>query len=231
MRVIVTRAEPGASETIARLAALGHEALAAPALRIEPIVGDIPLGGVQAIAFTSSNGARAFAALSQERSLPALCVGDTTADVARAAGFDNVQSADGELGALARLVVAKLKPERGALLHAAGADVAGDLAGMLRAAGFTVVVHVCYRAVHTGALPDAAERALSASPPEIDAVLFHSARGAAAFVKQVNARSALTAIDALCLSETVADAARAATWRRVLVADAPRESALLALLR
>ena len=230
MRVLVTRAEPGASETCQRLAALGHEPIAAPALRIEIVAGAIPLDGVQALLFTSSNGARAFASLSRERALPAFCVGDATADVARAAGFADVRSADGDLGALAALVVAQLQPDRGALVHAAGADVAGDLAGQMRANGFAVKLHVGYRAVHTGTLPDAAARALSATPPQIDAVLFHSARGAEAFVKQVNAKAALRHIDALCFSEAVANAARATSWRRVLVAEAPRESALLALL-
>jgi hypothetical protein len=40
----------------------------------------------------------------------------------------------------------------------------------------------------------------------------------------------LARVDALCLSEAVADVARTAIWRRVRVASAPRESALLALL-
>lgn len=231
MRVLVTRAEPGASETCARLAALGHDAIAAPALRIEIVAAAIPLHGVQALLFTSSNGARAFASLSPERALAAFCVGGATADVARAAGFADVRSADGDVSALAALVVAQLKPDRGALVHAAGADVAGDLAGQLRATGFVVDLHVCYRAVQTHALPDAAARALAATPPQVDAVLFHSARGAAAFVKQVNnARDVLQHIDAVCFSEAVATAANAASWRRVLVARAPRESALLALL-
>jgi uroporphyrinogen-III synthase len=228
MRVLVTRAEPGASLTLSRLAALGHQALAAPVLTIEPVPGAPPLDGVQALLFTSSNGVRAFAALSHRRDLPALCVGDATSDAACAAGFPDVRSADGDVGALAALAIAALSPMGGALLHAAGADVAGDLAGRLRGAGFGVIVHVCYRAVSADALPEAARHALAHA--EIDAVLFHSARGAEAFVKQVNDSSTLARVDACCLSEAIADVARTAAWRRVRVASAPRESALLALL-
>lgn len=228
MRVLVTRAEPGASETCARLVALGHDAIAAPALRIEPIPGAIDTNGAQAILFTSSNGARVFAALSPERAPPAFCVGEATAHAARTAGFSVVHAADGDLHALAALVAATLKPTAGRLLHAGGADLAGDLAGLLRAHGFDVSMHVCYRAVEADALAQPAKHALAQSPPAIDAVLFHSARGAAAFVKQV--KDSLADIDALCLSGAVANAARAVSWRAVHIADSPDESALLALL-
>jgi uroporphyrinogen-III synthase len=227
VRVVITRAEPGASETRARIVALGHEALLAPALRIEPIPGAPPVAGVQAVLFTSSNGARLFASLSPARP-PAYCVGDATAEAARAAGFAEVQSADGDLHALAALVRARLDPRGGRLLHAAGADLAGDLAALLRASGYDVAVHACYRAVESGDLPDDVTAALAGG--RVDAVLFHSARGASAFVKQVKARDALARIDAVCLSRAVEKAATVVPWRRVLTADSPNESAMLALL-
>lgn len=230
MRVIVTRAEPGASDTASRLAALGHEALAAPMLAIRPLPAPVGLGGAQALLFTSSNGVRAFAAASAERGLPAFCVGDATAAASRDAGFAVVRSADGDLGALASLVSQELDAARGALIHIAGADLAGDLAGLLRARGFDVRVHTAYRAVPADALAPNVAAALDASPPTVDAVMFHSARGAAQFVALAKGRAGLDRITALCLSEAVAAAARAISWRQVHVAAAPRESELLALL-
>ena len=71
---------------------------------------------------------------------------------------------------------------------------------------------------------------MSASPPRVDVVLFHSARAAAAFVQQVNPRERLARIDAVCLSDAVAEAARTARWRKVTVAGQPQEEALLLLL-
>lgn len=229
-RVVVTRAEPGASATAARLAALGHAPLLAPMLTIEAVAADPSLDGVQAVLFTSSNGTRAFARAVSRRDLPVLCVGEATADAARAAGFATVHSADGDVGALAALAAALLKPEAGKLLHAAGADLAGDLAGALRTRGFAVEIRTYYRALTSPRLPDMIDKALSDSPPMIDAVLFHSARAAAAFTGQVQQREGLARIDALCLSEAVADAVRGATWQRVLIAARPQEEALLALL-
>lgn len=230
MRVIVTRAEPGASDTAARLAALGHEVMLAPMLIVRPLDDPAALGDAQGLLFTSSNGVRAFAATPAARALSVFCVGDATAAAAREAGFVSVRSADGDLRSLAQLVSRELDPARGALIHIAGADLAGDLAGLLRAHGFDVRVHTAYRAMSTDALPPNIAAALAASPPAVDAVMFHSARGASQFVALAKGRAGLERITALCLSEAVAAAARAISWRQVHVAATPRESELLALL-
>ena len=229
-RVLVTRAEPGASATAAKLAAGGHQPLLAPMLIIEAVPADPALIGIQAVLFTSSNGARAFAAAVSGRDLPVFCIGDATAAAARSAGFATVRSADGDVAALAALVAGALAPDAGRLLHAAGADLAGDLAGDLRARGFDVEIRTYYRALTSPRLPAMVEQALGDSPPAIDAVLFHSARAAATFATLVKQREGLARIDALCLSEAVADAVRPMPWRRVLVAGQPQEQALLLLL-
>ncbi len=71
MRVLVTRAEPGAAETATRLAALGHEAIRAPMLTIENIAADADLSRFVALLFTSANGVAAFSQASSTRALPA----------------------------------------------------------------------------------------------------------------------------------------------------------------
>ena len=53
-------------------------------------------------------------------------------------GFARVESAGGSVDDLVRLARERLRPEAGRLLHVAGSDVAGDLAGALRADGFAV---------------------------------------------------------------------------------------------
>ncbi len=71
MRVLVTRPKEDAAPLAAALAARGHETLVQPLLAIEPRPGaEIDLAGVQAVAFTSANGARVFAGLSEVRDVP-----------------------------------------------------------------------------------------------------------------------------------------------------------------
>ena len=83
MRIWITRAAPEAEATAQRVRALGHEPVVASLLEVQA-GGETPdLAGVGALAFTSRNGVRAFAALSPERNLPVLTVGDATAQAAR----------------------------------------------------------------------------------------------------------------------------------------------------
>ena len=104
-RVWITRAEPGASATAERVAALGHMPVVAPLMRIEPVEApQVDLRGVAALAFTSANGVRAFAAAEPSRNLKVFAVGAGTAAAVKAAGFRQVLSADGDVAALAQRI-------------------------------------------------------------------------------------------------------------------------------
>src|SRR4030088_3031309 len=107
MRLLVTRPEPDNARTAAALRAKGHEVVLAPLLHIEAVAG-ATLGAPPwaAILLTSANGARALASHPQRGELlavPVLAVGRSSADAARAAGFADVTSADGDADDLARL--------------------------------------------------------------------------------------------------------------------------------
>lgn len=233
MRVLITRPREDAEALAATLRAQSIEAVIAPLLAINAVAdAALDLAGVQALLFTSANGVRAFARRTRARALPVFAVGDATARAARAAGFARVESASGAVDDLAALVRARLDPKRGALLHGAGADVAGDLAGALATAGFDVRRIVLYRAAKARRLPAAAARALAEGA--LDAVLFFSPRSAATFVslaRQAGVEPALVRLDALCLSEAAAAAVREVAWRTVAVAARPDQPALLQLVR
>jgi len=67
----------------------------------------------------------------------------------------------------------------------------------------------------------------------IDAVALFSPRTAKTFVRlaaRAGLEAALAGTDALCLSEAVAGAARALSWRAVRIAERPDQEALVALL-
>jgi len=215
LRVAITRAAPENARTAERVRAYGAEPILAPLLTITPCTYDTGTKAAQALLFTSSNGVRAF---SGARELPALTVGDATAEAARAAGFADVRSAGGDVANLAALASATLNPTSGKLIHIAGDHVAGDLSGQLSAAGFTVERRLAYISVAAEVLPPALLQPL-------DIVLFHSARAAETFVRLGAPNSAT--LTAACLSPQVAEPLRHAPWRQLIVAPAPREEALL----
>lgn len=219
MRVAITRALPGAERTAARVRALGAEPVVAPLLTIVPCAYNTNVEGAQALLFTSVNGVRAFPDARSARSRLVLAVGDATAEAARAAGFLDVRSADGDAAALISLAK-RLLDRRGAkLIHIGGEHVAGDLAGQLQGAGFRVERRVAYSARAAIELP-----AAFAGP--LDMVLFHSARAGETFVSLGAPRA--EQLTAACFSRAVAEAVEKAPWRRIIVSPAPREDAFLA---
>jgi uroporphyrinogen-III synthase len=234
MRVLVTRAEGDAEKLAARLAERGHhsiiENLMTIRFRPEAARSFGPfLDGVQAILFTSANGVRAFAEATSRRDFRAFAVGDATAAAARNAGFADVTSADGTVDDLAKLVIGRLKPRNGAVFHAAASVTAGDLQGLLEAAGFSVRRAALYEAVEAERLSDATRQAIAQH--EIDAALFFSPRNAATFVRlAAGLEEGCQHMVAVALSSAVAEKLAPLPWRRVAVAAAPNESALLAAL-
>jgi uroporphyrinogen-III synthase len=104
VKVLLTRPAEENARIADMLEARGARCLAWPLTRIVPLVGRLEVpAGTEAILFSSANAVRAFAAVCPVRDLPALCVGDRTADCARGAGFALVESAGGDAADLARL--------------------------------------------------------------------------------------------------------------------------------
>ncbi len=228
-RILVTRAAPDAEATGRRLAARGLTPILAPLLAIAPATRDASTEA-EALAFTSANGARMFAALNPRRDLPVFAVGDATAATARALGFGRVLSAQGDLWALAALLQAQLPP-RASVFHPTGRDQAGDLAAA--APGLRIESRAIYRAEAARELPAAALAALAPDPPGVDAVMAHSPRAASVFVRlliEAGLGARRAALTGLAISARAADALEPEAWRDMRVAGAPNEDALLALL-
>ena len=233
MRVINTRPRPDAAALTEALAGLGHEVIEAPFLeiRFEQRTEPLDLQDTQAVVATSANGVRALAAATETRDAALFVVGDATARVAAELGFARVTPAGGDVEALADAVTSALDPSAGALLHAAGAEVAGDLAGALAAAGFAARRVTLYDARAAAILPAAADAALRSGAA--DAVVFFSPRTAKTFVRltcDAGLARACRMLNAYCLSRAVAEELLALEWRGVHVAERPERESLLNLL-
>lgn len=228
---LVTRPEPGASETAAAVEALGWEAVLAPALVLAARPFDPPPpGGVQAVLLGSRAAARALAGrLGGHR---VLGVGEATAAEARAAGAaEALAAAGGDAASLVALAGERLDPRAGPVLLAAGRGYGGDLAAGLRARGFRVLRRVAYEAREATALPDPAREALVAG--RVGAALVTSPRGARVLVWLLRAsglEGAASGARAVALSERVARALAGGRWAAVEVAARPDGAALLARL-
>ena len=132
---------------------------------------------------------------------------------------------------LAQLVRRRLRPEAGRLLHVAGSDVAGDLAGLLREAGFAVERVVLYEARPVAGFSAPAIAALQSGL--IDFALFFSPRTAAVFLRlaeQAGIAAALRAVTAVSISAAADRALGDLAFASRLVADRPDQEGLLGVL-
>jgi uroporphyrinogen-III synthase len=233
MHLLITRPGDDGARLAETLRQMGHDPILEPLLTIRNFDGPaLDLAGVQAILATSANGVRAIAGRTPERIIPLFAVGDATARVAKEAGFLEISSASGDVDALAALVREKLDPAKGPLVHVAGSDVAGDLAGQLGAAKFTVRREVLYESESAYSLSPSTIAAIKEE--RIDGVLAYSPRTASTLARLIRKARLVRdcrRIELLCLSQAVADAANDIPWAKTRIAAAPTQEAMLALAR
>jgi uroporphyrinogen-III synthase len=235
MRLLVTRPEADGERTAAALRAGGHDATVAALLRVEAVVdADLGAGPYAGAIVTSANAARAIAFHARRAELtqlPLYAVGRRTAEAARAVGFGDVVSADGDARDLVRLVAARCARLPLPLVYLAGADRAVDLTAALAVERVPVRTAEVYRTVAASAFPAEVEQELAAGT--LDGVLHFSRRSAEAYLQCADAaglRDAALVPMHYCLSPRVVEPLTAAGAFRLRVAWRPDEAALLALL-
>lgn len=233
MRVLLTRPQPGASRTAARLAALGFEPVPLPLTRIEQLpMADVLPADFDAVVVTSANAVRhaSESLLHDIAELPCFVVGSETAAVAADVGFRHVQHADGDASSLAGLVRARL-PRGARLLYLCGRLRRATVEQALAEAGLDVVPVETYDTlpIDYGAGDIAA---LLGSEP-VAAVMLFSVEAALAFLRLAGSVAApALAGNALmiCISQRVA-AVLANQGFRTMVAAEPTEASMLSALR
>ncbi len=177
--ILLTRPADGSARFAKALRArLGDvPVVVSPVLKIVPTGAQPDVSDNPVVLFSSRNGV-VHCGISPAPGQVALCVGDATAQAARAAGFQAV-SAQGNVHDLARLIVDRANGRP--LLHIRGRHSAGDLAVDLAKQGLTLRETVVYDQ-ETQPLSDTAQALLAGSQPVI-APLF-SPRSAASLAAQ-----------------------------------------------
>ena len=226
--ILVTRPEPGASATAARLEAMGFAPVSLPLTKIVATPPATP-GPCDAVIVTSANALRNATAdfLAPLLGRRLFAVGETTAGAARFAGFADIAVAAGTAVDLAALIGREAAPGT-RLLHIAGRERTRGFEDDLLQRGFAVEIVETYRADEiiyeagfiSGLLADA----------PLWGALVLSERAGLLLTKLTQQPPLLKVFEKtqfFCISAKVA-----ATLgnRRVAVAETPAEEAVLALL-
>lgn len=232
MRVLVTRPEPGASRTAAKLRAMGFEPVLLPLSETKPLAiprDPIPESAV-AVAITSANAIRHAppGLIRRLAALPCHTVGKRTAEAARTIGFQQIEEGPGDAAGLAEVIGEGLAGK--ILIYLCGRDRFPGFEERLSATGVQVRPIETYETIAMHHSDDAVLSRLSGRP--VDAVLLYSAKAAEAARKLAERpalRSPLFRTRVYALSERIAAAYRLST-DEIHVAPTPNEETLLALL-
>lgn len=214
MAVVVVRPEPGHAATIAALHAAGLDAMSLPLFAAHAVEWTLPEPDmVDALLFTSAQGVRlAGSALDPLRHKPVIAVGPATAAAAREVGLSVVLTGTQDA---ASVVAQALTQGYTRLLHLAGRDRV-ETGAMTR---------IVYAADAVAVAPDA----IAALAGQI--VLLHSARAAARLAELVDQAGLPRAAVALVAISGRTAAAAGLGWRAVVIAEGPRDDAMVAAAR
>lgn len=231
-RVLVTRPEPGASATAARLSQMGLVPLVLPLSRIEALAAQLPedAAAFDGMVLTSANAVRMapeslLAAVSR---LPCFAVGPATAETATEAGFAVTLASGGDATSLASDIISRVAPGS-RLIYLCGWIRTSTLEAALEEAGIVVAPVETYDAVALDHSSQELRDHLGAGP--LDFALVHSQRGGE-LLADIMSRPELGELFAGTIIFSIsAKAAAPLAERPVEVAEEPSEQALLALVK
>jgi uroporphyrinogen-III synthase len=220
MKLLIIRPEPGASASAARAQEAGFEPILLPLFEVRPREWPIPEStDFDALLLTSGNAIRhAGENLDHFRQLPAYCVGQNTAIAARQAGLSIAQTGAGDA---ADIIALAASAGRKKLLWLTGEDHRKPDVPP----GVTIETVIVYA---SEALPLPANAALLISA--VDAIALHSPRAAMALAEAVDSVGLPRQKIVLATFSPAIAAAAGDGWQDIIVADHPRDSALLPAL-
>lgn len=216
--VIIIRPQPGCDASLAEALSLGLDAHGFPLFEVRPLPWEAPNPEeVDALLLGSANAVRhGGAALAVLVGKPAYAVGEKTADAARTAGFEVIETGQGTMQGLLGLV----RPSHTRLLRPAGQQRVEIIAP----AGITIDEQTVYTSEGLE-MPEALAGMLTR--PAV--VLLHSGEAARHFASCCETRGLDRSAIALAAISEPAGAMAGDGWAKLKIAEMPEDGALLAL--
>lgn len=231
IRVLVTRPQPGADRTAARLAGIGYEPVVLPLTQTVALAHDLPEAKPDLVVATSP---QAFNHLSEGlrvalARVPVIVTGDGTATAARDAGLTDIKTAGGNVSSLID-VIGSSDLSDASVLYLAGRVRRPDLELYLQVKAAKLRLIEVYDTVSVSYSTDKLiEVALGGS---FACVFLTSVETVVALAEPacVEFMQAIDNSTYICLSERIAEAVRYRFKNSISVAPEPTEVALLQCL-
>jgi len=231
-KILITKTAGEGTELADAVRGAGFEPVHEPLLSIEYVETGWPEIEPDApLVFTSTHGVQAFSNIRSTRGHIVYTVGRNTAEAARAAGFNAIETVAGTVEELAQWMVQAPKTGLISPFYLRAEDVSQDLKGILTENGVNIRQFIAYRA--NGAENLSLNLLKSFDNREIYAVMLFSNRGGRVFaelVEQYDRAVRMKTIKALCISDSVLKSVSVLPFQQALVADTPDRYGMMKLL-
>lgn len=219
-RIWITRSLPGAHKSAVNFAQLGLACAISPLLKIMPAtVMPLQPDKVDVLVFTSQNGLNGFCELTKRRDWRVVTVGDETAAQAKKAGFTSVSSAGGTSEDVTQLIKSSFSKDT-SIIHCAGNHVRGKITEDLRAAGYKARRDLYYQSSPVSMLPKL----------DVSKLTYIALYSPLAAQTLAHFKPNLSGVTLLSISAATDAAIGDLRCQSRLIASAPNETAMLALL-
>ena len=229
MHILFTRPLEDSHELILKFQSLGHNVSHLPLIEIEGIKIDlVNFSDFKGIIFTSSNAIKYLDINNIDKKINCFCVGTATEKKARAAGFQNVFAAEGNVNNLKELILQNFDISEGKLLYVSGEIISDNLDEQLISKGYSVERVINYKANPIIKYDENFMENLKSKMPEI--VYIYSQNSAINFLKVIKDYQLETLwmnTNLMCIGEKASSILNEIKWKKIFLFNPGEEEFLL----
>ena len=229
MHILLTRPFEDCSEMILKFQSLGNKVSHLPLLRIDKVNYDeTDLVGLKGVIFTSANAVKFLDVKKIDKNLLCFCVGNATEKKARAVGFQNVISAEGNIENLKELILQNFNQKDGKMIYISGEIISVHLDQQLLKEGYNIKRIINYRTIHNENFNDEFVKQLKLNMPDVVYVYSqNSALSFLKFIKLYQSESLWMNTNLMCIGEKTSSILNEIKWKKIFLFNPGEEEFLL----
>ena len=229
MHILFTRPFEDCSKMILKFQSLGNEVSHLPLLRIDKVNYDeTDLFSLKGIIFTSANAVKFLDVKKIDKNILCFCVGNATEKKARAVGFQNVISAEGNVKNLKELILQNFDQRDGKMIYVSGEIISVDLDQQLLKEGYNIKRLINYRSSHNQNFDDKFVDELKLKIPDMVYVYSqNSALSLLNFIKMYQSETLWMNTNLMCIGEKTSSILNEIKWKKIFLFNPGEEEFLL----
>ena len=229
MHILLTRPLEDCSEMIVKFKLLGNQVSHLPLLSIEKINYEkINFLDYKGIIFTSANAIKFLDLKAIDKKILCFCVGIATEKKAKASGFSNIISAEGNVTNLKEMILKNFNQKEGKLIYVSGEIISDNLHQQLSEEGYNIKRIINYKTNHVENFNENFVNELKLNIPEI--VYIYSQNSALSFLKFIKvyrSENLWMNTNLMCIGQKTSDILNEIKWKKIFLFNPGEEEFLL----